>query len=213
MPRDEAMTVGRRTRWRGQLGSESGQQPNLVLDSLDVSATRRIEGHGDQTIDTILLVFMRAERWTSAIGFIWAGVVCVIAGGLVSASTAPSPSEHGSWAAAYLVLVGGVAQVGLGVGQAWLAPDVASTRLTRLTNLQLVGWNVGNAAVIGATLSGLTPVVDAGGALLVATLVACVSKVRHPARRGLPLQAFRALVILLLVSIPVGLVLAQLTGD
>jgi len=156
---------------------------------------------------------MRAERWTRAFGFIWAGVACVIAGGLVSAATAPSPSEKGSWAAAYLVLVGGVAQIGLGVGQAWLASDVASTSLTRLTSFQLVGWNIGNAAVIGGTLSDLTPIVDVGGALLVATLVACVGQVRRPARRGLPLQAFRALVVLLVVSIPVGLVLAQLAGD
>ena len=33
------------------------------------------------------------------------GVVRVVAGGLVAAATAPAPTEHGGWAAAYLVLV------------------------------------------------------------------------------------------------------------
>src|SRR5579875_3107512 len=93
------------------------------------------------------------------------GTACVIAGGLVAAATAPAPSGHGSWAAAYLVLVGGVAQVALGAGQALLAPRSPSRRLVAA---EFAGWNAGNAAVLAGTLAGVTPLVDAGGALLVA---------------------------------------------
>lgn len=155
------------------------------------------------------------------------GTLCVVAGGLVAAATAPTPSEHGSWAAAYLVLVAGVAQVGLGVGQAALAvrmPSVASR------TAEFVAWNCGNALVIAGTLAGVTALVDAGGALLVATLALLVRGVRGARRtpvvadatttraggrsegpRRLPLYAFRVLVLILLVSIPIGLILARTT--
>ena len=53
-----------------------------------------------------------AARW-----FVAAGSSCVVVGGLVAAATGPTGFEDGSWVAAYLVLVGGVAQIALGVGQ------------------------------------------------------------------------------------------------
>lgn len=144
-----------------------------------------------------------------------AGVVCVVAGGLVAALTAPSPTEHGTWAAAYLVLVAGVAQVGLAVGQSLLAPRGPSSR----TNLaELVTWNCGNAAVLTGTLAGIAWVVDVGGALLVLALAVVVSTVRrHPVRGGsrrqaLARNAFQLLVLVLLVSIPIGLWLARHSG-
>ena len=143
------------------------------------------------------------------------GVVCVVAGGLVAALTAPSPSEHGTWVAAYLVLVAGVSQVGLAVGQSLLAPRGPSAR-TSLA--ELVTWNGGNAAVLTGTLAGTVWLVDVGGALLVLTLALVVSAVRgHPVRDGsrrqaLARKAFQLLVLVLLVSIPIGLWLARQSG-
>ena len=57
-----------------------------------------------------------ARRRAAAAPFVAIGVLCVIAGGLTAGVTAPAASERSSWASAYLVLVAGVAQVGLGLG-------------------------------------------------------------------------------------------------
>ncbi|GEL16365.1 hypothetical protein [Pseudonocardia asaccharolytica] len=139
------------------------------------------------------------------------GIACVIAGGLVAAVTASAPSQQASWASAYLVLVGGVAQVGLGIGQAVFAPGTS----TRLVAAQVIGWNGGNAAVLLGTLLGILALVDVGGGLLVVTLALFVHSVRGaaPRRTGLDrwlLRGYRLLVLIVLVSVPVGLLLARL---
>ena len=147
------------------------------------------------------------NRIQLAAAFLLIGGVCVIAGGLTAAATAPAPTEHASWAAAYLVLVAGAAQIGLGVGRAWLADRRPSPgRLVA----ELASWNLGNAAVIAGTLSGLTAVVDLGGGLLVVALGSLLAAVRHHRRSGWPFTLYRALIVLVLVSIPIGLILAEL---
>lgn len=139
------------------------------------------------------------------------GGLCIVAGGLLAAITAPQPSEGASWAAAYLVLVGGVAQVAFGFGQGSFNDAAA----TRSVVAQLLTWNVGNACVLAGTLAGPTALVDVGGVLLVASLLLLAPGLRRPAaaqsRAGRwLLWAYRAVVAVLLVSIPVGLVLARL---
>jgi hypothetical protein len=153
-----------------------------------------------------------AARGMQLLPFTAIGVACVVAGGLVAAATAHAPTQHASWAAAYLVLVGGVAQVGLGMGQALFAGRPSATLVTA----QLACWNVGNAAVIAGTLASLPVLVDVGGALLVVTLLlltyalrASGARVAGGVRRWY-LHGFRLLVAILAVSIPIGLVLAQL---
>lgn len=149
-------------------------------------------------------------RLRPALPFAAVGTACVIAGGLVAAATAPAPSEHGSWAAAYLVLVAGVTQVALAAGQALLAPASPSRRT--LVG-ELVGWNAGNGAVLAGTLTGVTPVVDAGGILLVVGLALWIAGIRGVSRRsGWGPRLYRLLVGVMLVSIPVGLLLAQARG-
>jgi hypothetical protein len=147
------------------------------------------------------------------------GAVGIVAGGLVAAATAPSASEHGSWAAAYLVLVVGVAQIALAAGQAALSADLLSGRVV---GLEAGGWTVANALVIAGTLAGIDALVYVGGALLVVALAIFAYAVRGTAG-SLPrladqhmrwlLYTFRAVVFLLLVSIPIGLVLATVRGD
>jgi hypothetical protein len=130
-----------------------------------------------------------------------------IAGGLVAAATARVASEKTSWAAAYLVLVGGVATLGLALGRGFLSPARASGRSL---GVELLSWVAGNALVFVGTLVDLTWLVDVGGALLVAALALIVVGVRRGPGPGWVRGAFTGLVVLLLVSIPVGLVLARL---
>ena len=105
------------------------------------------------------------------------------------------------------MLIAGVAQVALGAGQALLARHRPSARLVVG---ELVTWNLGNAAVIGGTVSGVVPVTDLGGALLVVALALLLASTRGPRRAGWPLAGYRTLIVIVLVSIPVGLVLAEL---
>ena len=136
------------------------------------------------------------------------GTVSVVAGGLVAAVTGPLQLAHGSWAAAYLVLINGVAQVALGKAQAALAPRAPSRAVLAA---QLAAWNLGGAAVIGGTLVRMPLIVDVGGLLLVIALALMVRTVRG--RTTAPrwaLWTYRLLLIIVLVSIPIGLVLAHI---
>jgi hypothetical protein len=134
------------------------------------------------------------------------GTGCVVAGGIVAAIAAANPSENGIWASAYLVLVGGVAQIALGLGQSWLA---ARPPAPVAVAAEVAIYNLGNAAVIGGTLADRTWLVDVGGVLLVVALAMYLWATRR-ARGGWVLLAYRLLVALVLVSIPVGLVLVRL---
>lgn len=138
-----------------------------------------------------------------------AGIGCIIAGGLVSAIAASvAPSENSSWAVAYLVLVGGVAQMVIGLGQARLAPVPRA-----FLAAEFVMWNGGNAAVMAGQLLGQELILDAGGAILAIALVLLIFGVRSAAptakldRWGL--LVYRAVMVVVLVSIPVGLVIGH----
>jgi hypothetical protein len=89
---------------------------------------------------------------------------------MVAAVTAPAPTQTGTWAAAYLVLVVGVAQLALGAGQALLASMALRSRLVLA---ELVLWNVANGAVLAGTLVGVQSLIDAGGGLLVVARPRC----------------------------------------
>src|SRR5699024_3633766 len=107
-------------------------------------------------------------RWPSMSPFAVIGTGCIIAGGLVAAVTGPLGFEDGAWVAAYLVLVAGVAQVGLGAGRVLLVNQPPNARIR---NLLLACWNLGNVAVLAGTLAELTALVVAGGAALFVALV------------------------------------------
>jgi hypothetical protein len=143
------------------------------------------------------------SRW---VPFVAIGSACIVAGGLVAAITATSPSEHGAWAAAYLVLVAGVAQVALGLGQAWIATAPPSPDVTLV---ELVAFNAGNVGVMAGTLLGATWLVDLGGIVLAASLGVFLWATRR-GTGGPVAVAYRALAAFVLVSIPVGLVLVRI---
>lgn len=163
--------------------------------------------------NTVHFVFMSTPvpahslpRRSAASPFVAIGTACVIAGGLVAAAVATAPSELGSWAAAYLVLVAGVAQVALGAGPALLAPRLP---VRRAVAAELAAWNAGNGAVLAGTLLGAAWLADVGGAVLIAALALALAGVRGAVRQpAWPLHLYRGLVALLLLSIPVGLIIA-----
>lgn len=143
----------------------------------------------------------------TAIGACW-----IVLGGLVAAVTAPLDLAHGSWVAAYLVLVAGVAQFAMGharirhrqPGQ----PSVWGW-------VQIGAWNLGGALVIAGALTGEPPVVDVGSGLLVAALAIALHASLPPAQpTGSQIRPwrdweYRTLLLMVAVSIPVGVVLSH----
>jgi hypothetical protein len=137
--------------------------------------------------------------------FAAAGGTLIVAGGLVSAVNGATAFAHGSWLAAYLVLVGGVAQVALGLGPPALgAPEPAPW----LTRAQLILWNAGSLVVPAGVLSGLPGLVAAGSVALLAALSGFAIGARRTAGRRGGALAYRALLAVLGVSVFVGLALA-----
>ena len=103
------------------------------------------------------------ERVNPAIAFLAMAALTIVGGGATAAAMAHAPSRKLFWAVAYLVLVVGVTQALLGLGQALLA-----ARQTAVS-VRLVEWlmfNLGSAGVICGTLWPLHPLVLAGTVLL-----------------------------------------------
>lgn len=152
---------------------------------------------------------------------------CIVLGGLFAAVTGPLELVEGSWLAAYLVLVAGVAQVAMGSAQRVHhagAPSHAALSGTR-SFVQLLAWNGGNVAVVGGTLIGETLLVDLGSLLLIVALVLALLAARSAVVDGgadaisrdgvgrrmpeVVLCAYRGLLLVLVVSIPIGIVLSH----
>lgn len=155
-----------------------------------------------------------ARRGAPSWALILLGYAGIVAGGLVAAVTGPLGLDRGSWVAAYLVLVGGVAQLALG----WVPGEVGRPAAGRSAWAVVAGWNLGNALVILGTLTGRPIGVDAGSAALVMALVLAIRELLgagdarpepNPERRLLR-RTYLGLLVLLALSIPVGIALAHL---
>jgi hypothetical protein len=133
-----------------------------------------------------------------------AGVTFVVVGGLVAAVTGPLQLDRGSWLAAYLVLVCGVAQCVLSSQQHLLATAPPARSWT-----WLVAWNSGNLLVVLGALTRVPLLADLGGVLLGCAVVVALARTRGAARR-LRAVLFRVTYVVLLVSIPVGLTISHL---
>lgn len=153
-----------------------------------------------------VLVDEMIVRWPAARPFLLIGSLCTIAGGLVAAVTRPTGFELGSWTAAFLVLVGGVAQIALGAGQCWLADQPPPARRVRA---EVVFWNLGVSATIVGTVTGTPIITTAAGCALVVALGLFIATTKAPSSvRGPARVIYRVLAGLVLVSIPIGLGLA-----
>jgi hypothetical protein len=130
----------------------------------------------------------------------------IIAGGLVAAVNSATPFAHGSWLAAYLVLVGGVAQLALGAAPLVLPAPVRSTWLRRA---QLALWNAGIAIVAVGVFVDALAVVVAGSVVVLAALAAFAyggGPSRPPA--AVRVVLYRLVILALAVSVAIGGVLA-----
>ncbi len=147
------------------------------------------------------------DRWPELRPFLFVGSLCVVAGGLVAALTGPLDLESGSWLAAYLVLVGGVAQIALGFGQVSISRVSPGDNLVRR---ELLTWNVANALVVAGSLSGSALLTSVGGLILAVALWLFLMGVREVrgSAPGVVLVLYRGLATFVLLSIPVGLVLS-----
>lgn len=144
------------------------------------------------------------DRWAPAIPFSVVAALAIIGGGLVAAAIAYAPTQHTVWMVAYLVLVVGVAQFALGIGQALLA---AGKPPVGLLASQCSIFNIGNAGVIAGTMLNLFPLVVAGGLLLVLALALFLYGV-HNARGHSALYAYKAILVLICMSAIAGIFLA-----
>jgi hypothetical protein len=194
----------------------SGTRPRHPDADVDCAAATNSDGGAPTPMTTPDRVI---GSWAASTGppmqlvsFVVPGMLAVVAGGVLAAVIAPAPTEHATWAAAYLVLVWGVGQVGLGLGQGLCAGRLA----TALVVAQVIGWNLGSAAVVVGTVSGVPAVADVGAVLLVVTLILLARGVTGgPARRRVGVSSwarlsYGLLIMVLLVSIPVGLILLRL---
>lgn len=113
--------------------------------------------------------------------FVIAGVACIVAGGLLAAATAYVSTQKTAWATAYIVLVGGVAQVALGAAVTWLRPSARP----RPGWVAFACWNLGNAGVLAGQLAGVVALTDIGAALLVVGLGVVLFSIARGAPAGL----------------------------
>lgn len=145
-------------------------------------------------------IFLRPERFGLVAGF-----TAIFVGGLIAAVTNPLQLRSGSWLAAYLVLVAGLAQLLLAGQRHLLATANASIKSQWW---QLGCWFNGNLAVIIGSLTATPLLVDAGGVALIAALVLALLGTRT-AKEIAPAWAARLFYVALALSIPIGLLLAH----
>ena len=135
-----------------------------------------------------------------------AGAVAIVGGGVVAAVSGPVGFTEGTWLAAFLVLVGGVAQTGLSLGQAWLAEEPPDGGLVRG---QIVTWNAGGAVVVVGTLADLPALTTLGSLVFGAAVYLFLLGTRRSRLGPRWLRSgYRGLATVILFSVPVGLALA-----
>lgn len=149
------------------------------------------------------------ERISPALPFAVMAALAIIGGGALAAAMAHAPSRKLLWAVAYLVLVVGVTQAALGVGQALLA---TSETARSMRAVEWVMFNLGSTGVVGGTLWSCDLLLQAG-TLLFAVALAMFAYATRRARAGWPIHAYRALLVFIGGSAVVGLVLASLRGS
>jgi hypothetical protein len=139
--------------------------------------------------------------------FIVCGGSLIVAGGVVAAVNSATPFGHGSWLAAYLVLVGGTAQILLAAGRAALISGDGEPAGLRPP---LMLWNLGSLAVPAGVLADAAGWVTAGSVALLFALALFARAGLHAGRaRRRRAIAYLTLVAGLASSVVVGSALAN----
>ena len=170
---------------------EAGREP--------VAAARPVVGR-EEVADRVV------GRWPLARRFVEVGFAYVAAGGAVAACTRPTGFELGPWVAAYLVLVGGVAQLVLGAGQVVLPVEPPTAARVRM---ELLVWNAGVVTTIVGTVLA-TPMVTTVGSLAVGGCSVSFFGARRVSAEPWPRWrlAHRAVASVVAASAGIGLLLA-----
>ena len=139
--------------------------------------------------------------------FLAGGVVAVVVGGVVAALSRPIGWERGPWVAAFLVLVVGVGQAGLAMGQS-AGPALVSRRAIEA---EVILGNGGALLVIVGTLSS-SPAMATAGSLLFGAAIALFAHHGRGSRghRGWVQRLYLALLVVLALSVPMGVALSWL---
>lgn len=145
-------------------------------------------------------------RLLAALPFACTALLAIVAGGLVAAINAHAPSRRLVWMVAYLVLVVGIAQLALGVGQTGLSLRAPSMRQVAT---QWLVFNLGNAGVIAGTLGGSARLTAAGTVAFVIALLMFLRGTRG-ARSGWLLFVHRGVLALVAAGATVGVLLSAL---
>jgi hypothetical protein len=150
------------------------------------------------------------HRYVPAHTYVVAGILAIVAGGLVSAFMAKQPNTFAMWTSAYLVLVVGVAQVFFGTVFTRLLAEEKTWRIYGIFAL----FNIANVLVIAGTAIKYAgydwniPLTIVGSGLLVVAL-ALLGVCLYGARWSwLKLLTYIVIAVLVL-SIVAGLVLAH----
>ena len=137
--------------------------------------------------------------------FFTLSLLAITAGGVISAFTARKPSRLTSWVSAYLVLVVGIIQFGL--VSLWNQLGQPGDTITLLA---FIAYNLGNlAVVIGTILKRKAALVNLGGMLIALAMVLFLT-IPWGTKLSWALIGWIALAVVILVSMPIGLVLSSL---
>lgn len=142
-------------------------------------------------------------RLRTAWAFLAVALLAMLVAGFAAAATAHTPTRHIMWMVAYLVLVVGLIQAALGLGQSMLSTQLPSRHLVIG---ECVLFNSGNAGVIMGTLLAWPALVAVGTVIFATSLLLFLLGIRRA--RGWPAHVFRGLLLLACASAIVGVSLS-----
>lgn len=138
--------------------------------------------------------------------FYYFSFIAIIAGGIISAFTARTPTRLMMWLTAYLVLVVGVVQFGL--IYCWNQLDITSSWLS-VTGF--IVYNIGNIAVIaGRILKGKHAAlwyVCLGGVALAISMILLIAST-WTAPFNIPHFVYLTFAVVILISMPIGVTMS-----
>lgn len=150
-------------------------------------------------------LFPAPARTADFVGYM-TGVGFILSGGIVAAVTGPLALAKGSWVAAYLVLVAGVAQI-LITNQFHLLGSAPPAAKNAWAALWL--WLGGNLLVISGAFVPVPWLTILGGVALWVVLLLALTQTRAAAQPGWAWM-LRAWYLIMVVSVPIGLILAYI---